>query len=126
VRVGDPGHAQDDQEIGLDPLLIAVYRKLKALSMLLAELGVRPGRAGAHTARVRRVLSEVIPAAALVGILLLIAALSASILPPRELLLLVLVIAGGLVALLWRWFVKVHARLQVALLETLQEARELH
>ena len=74
----------------------------------------------------RRVLSEVIPAAALVGTLLLIAALSASILPPRELLLLVLVIAGGLVALLWRWFVKVHARLQVALLETLQEARESH
>lgn len=108
------------------PLLIAVYRKLKALSMLLAELGVRPERAGAHTARVRRVLSEVIPAAALVGILLLIAGLSASILPRRELLLLVLVIAGGLVALLWRWFVKLHARLQVALLETLQEARESH
>src|SRR4030095_13338463 len=59
------------------PFLIAVYRKLKALSMLLAELGVRREHAGAQTDRVRRVLAEVIPAAALVGILFLIAALSA-------------------------------------------------
>jgi CPA2 family monovalent cation:H+ antiporter-2 len=106
------------------PFLIAVYRKLKALSMLLAELGVRREHAGAHTDRVRRVVAEVIPAAALVGILLLIAALSASILPPHELLLLVLAIAGGLTALLWRWFVRVHARLQIALLETLHTGGE--
>ena len=44
-------------------MLIAVYRKLKALSMLLAELGVRREHAGAQTDRVRRVLAEVIPAA---------------------------------------------------------------
>jgi CPA2 family monovalent cation:H+ antiporter-2 len=106
------------------PFLIAVYRKLKALSMLLAELGVRREHAGAQTDRVRRVLAEVIPAAALVGILFLIAALSARILPPRELLLLVLVIAAALTAVLWRWFVKIHARLQVALLETLQAGGE--
>jgi CPA2 family monovalent cation:H+ antiporter-2 len=108
------------------PLLIAAYRKLKALSMLLAEQGVRHERTGVHTERVRRVVSEVIPAAALVGILLLITALSASILPPRDLLVLVFVIAGGLVALLWRWFVKVHARLQVALVDTLRDGPESH
>ncbi len=106
------------------PFLIAAYRKLKALSMLLAELGVRPGRAGARTERARRVVAEIIPAAGLVGILFLIAALSASILPPRELLVLVLLLAAALVALLWRWFVRVHARLQVALVENLQGAEE--
>ena len=108
------------------PFLIAVYRKLQALGMLLAELGVRREHAGTQTDRVRRVLAEVIPAAALVGILLLISALSASILPPRELLVLVLVIAAALTALLWRWFVKVHARLQLALMETLQAGSEPH
>jgi CPA2 family monovalent cation:H+ antiporter-2 len=35
------------------PFLIAAYRKLKALSMLLAEMGVKPEMAGRHTQRVR-------------------------------------------------------------------------
>ena len=47
------------------PFLIAAYRKLKALSMLLAEMGVTPEKAGRHTARVRKVIAEVIPALSL-------------------------------------------------------------
>jgi CPA2 family monovalent cation:H+ antiporter-2 len=33
-------------------------------------------------------------------------------------------VGGGLVALLWRWFVKLHARLQIALLETFADEGE--
>jgi len=106
------------------PFLVAAYRKLGALSLLLAELGVKPELAGQYTDRARRVVAEIIPIAALVVIMLLIAALSASILPPAELLVLVLSLAAGLVALLWRWFVKLHARLQIALRETLADERE--
>ena len=102
------------------PFLIAAYRKLKALSMLLAEMGVKPEVAGRHTQRVRRVIAEVIPLLSLLVIFLLLSALSASILPTSELLLVIAVVAAGVVALLWRWFIRVHTRMQIALLETLE------
>ena len=108
------------------PFLIAAYRKLKALSMLLAELGVSPELAGQYTDHTRRVISEVIPIAAIAGILLLVSALSASILPPTGLLILVLMVAAGLVALLWQWFIKLHSRLQIALIETLENNKDKH
>ena len=101
------------------PFLIAAYRKLKALSMLLAEMGVKPEMAGRHTQRVRRVIAEVIPILSLLVIFLLLAALSASILPTNKLLVLIVIVAAAVAALLWRWFIRVHARMQAALLETL-------
>ncbi|AIZ34996.1 cation:proton antiporter [Pseudomonas parafulva] len=106
------------------PFLIAAYRKLKALSMLLAEMGVKPEMAGRHTQRVRRVIAEVIPLLSLLVIFLLLSALSASILPTSELLLIIAVVAAVVVALLWRWFVRMHTRMQVALLETLENSRD--
>jgi K+:H+ antiporter len=102
------------------PFLIAIYRKLKALGMLLAELGVRSELAGRHTDKVRRIVAEIIPIASVAGILLLLLALSASILPPVETLALMLVGVGLLAALLWQRLVKLHARLQIALKETLE------
>jgi CPA2 family monovalent cation:H+ antiporter-2 len=106
------------------PFLIAAYRKLKALSMLLAEMGVKPEMAGRHTARVRRVIAEVIPLLSLLVIFLLIALLSASMLPTSEWLMLIVLVAAGVAALLWRWFIRVHTRMQVALLETLGNHQE--
>jgi monovalent cation:H+ antiporter-2, CPA2 family len=106
------------------PFLIAAYRKLKALSMLLAELSVKPQMAGRHTQNVRRVVSEVIPVAAIVGLLGFLTALSTSILPPAGLLIPVLVVVGIIAALLWGRFIKLHTRLQVALMETLEQKPE--
>ncbi len=106
------------------PFLIAAYRKLKALSMLLAEMGVSPEMAGRHTQRVRRVIAEVIPLLSLLVIFLLLSALSASILPTYELLLIIGVVAAVVVAVLWRWFIRVHTRMQIALLETLENNRD--
>jgi len=106
------------------PFLIAAYRKLKALSMLLSEMGVKPEMAGRHTQRVRRVISEVIPILSLLVIFLLLSALSASILPTNELLVVIAVVAAGVAAVLWRWFIRIHTRMQVALLETLDNHKE--
>ncbi|MCU9950746.1 cation:proton antiporter [Pseudomonas solani] len=108
------------------PFLIAAYRKLKALSMLLAEMGVTPEKAGRHTARVRKVIAEVIPALSLVVIMLLLMALSASILPTLELLVLIALLAAGVIALLWRWLIRVHSRMQIALMETLEQSQDHH
>ena len=106
------------------PFLIAAYRKLKALSMLLAEMGVKPEMAGRHTQRLRRVISEVIPILSLLVIFLLLSALSASILPTNELLMVIAVVAAGVAAVLWRWIIRIHTRMQVALLETLDNHKE--
>jgi CPA2 family monovalent cation:H+ antiporter-2 len=103
------------------PFLIATYRKLEALSMLLGELGLNPEAAGRSKVGVRHLMFRLIPAVSTAAILLLIAALSASMLPPLEWLGLVLVVAAGLAALLWKPFVQLHARLQIALFKTLED-----
>ena len=103
------------------PFLIAAYRKLKALSMLLAEMS-----AGNYSMQTRKVISEVIPIVAILVMLLLVSALSASILPPAHLLLAVLGLFAVLVPLLWGRFVKLHSRLQIALIETLDEDEQSH
>ncbi|WP_044873301.1 cation:proton antiporter [Pseudomonas sp. LFM046] len=108
------------------PFLIAAYRKLKALSMLLAEMGVSADKAGRHTERVRKVIAEVIPLLSLLGILLLLMALSASILPTLELLVLIALVAAAVSALLWRWLIRVHSRMQIALMETLEQNQDNH
>ena len=104
------------------PFLIAAYRKLKALAMLLAEMGV-PGT-GRGSERVRRVLAEVIPAVSIAGMLLLVCALSSSILPPAELLIAVLLMGALVLALLWRTLVQLHSRLQIALIETMRPEKD--
>jgi CPA2 family monovalent cation:H+ antiporter-2 len=103
--------------------LIAAYRKLKALAMMLAEVGVRAGR---HTERVQRIVAEVLPAVSIGAMLLVVSALSSSILPPAELLIAVLAMGALILALVWRTLVKLHSRLQIALLETLQSEKDEH
>lgn len=104
------------------PLLIAIYRKAEALGMLLAELGIRERHAGAYTQHIRKVLARLIPLATLLALAVLVGVLGATILPPRGVVL-SLSVAGVLVAvILWRGLVKVHARLQAALRETLAKS----
>jgi CPA2 family monovalent cation:H+ antiporter-2 len=57
-------------------------------------------------------------------IFLLIALLSASMLPTSEWLLLIVLVAAVIAAVLWRWFIRVHTRMQIALLETLGNHQE--
>jgi CPA2 family monovalent cation:H+ antiporter-2 len=106
------------------PFLIAAYRKLKALSMMLAEVSVRG--ASRRSERVRRVIAEVLPLVSTTAMLLLVSALSSSILPPAELLVAVLVMGALILALAWRALVKLHSRLQIALLDTLQSEKPSH
>ena len=97
------------------PFIIAIYRKLKALSMLLAEMSVKHRVAGRFTVPVRKIIAEVIPIVWMLMFFFFIGALSASILPPSELLIVVLIIIAIFAGLFWRWFIRLHARLQIAL-----------
>lgn len=105
------------------PFLIAAYRKLNGLSMILAELSVKEKVMGRFTEHVRRIISGVIPIVAIVGIIVLVCALSISILPSIEFLLLILLIGIILAAFLWRWFIKLHSKLQISLLEAMEKGK---
>lgn len=102
------------------PMLIAVYRKAEALGMLLAELGIRASFAGRYTHTLRRVLSRIIPLATLLLLSLMVVALSSTILPPRGVALTLVVIGVLLSLFLWRAMVRLHARFQAAIKETLE------
>ena len=103
------------------PMLIAVYRKAEALGMLLAEIGIRERFAGSYTQAIRNVLSRIIPLATLLALALLVSVLSSAILPPRGVALSLVVLGVVVAVVLWRGLVKMHARLQAALKETLEK-----
>ncbi|MGH8493345.1 MAG: cation:proton antiporter [Moraxellaceae bacterium] len=104
------------------PFLVAAYRKLEALGLILAEMSVKTESAGQYTARVRRVIASTLPVISLIGMLLLVSALSASILPPFHLLVIVVTLAILLALAMWGYFVRWHSRLQIALKETLEQS----
>lgn len=103
------------------PFLIAIYRKLQALSMLLAELSVKPHIAGRLTQSVRALIAGIIPILCMVIILLFIFALSANILPSKELFVILIAVLFTIIAILWKWFIKLHAKLQIALIESFKK-----
>lgn len=103
------------------PMLTAVYRKAGALGMLLAEIGIRERFAGAYTQSMRNVLARIIPLATLLALGLLVSALGSTILPPRGIAASLIVLGVVLAVVLWRSLVKMHARLQAALKETLDK-----
>lgn len=103
------------------PMLIAIYRKAEALGMLLAELGIRERFAGSYTQAIRNVLARIIPLSTLLALAVLVSALGSAILPPRGIALSLVVLGVVLAVVLWRSLVKMHARLQAALKETLEK-----
>lgn len=103
------------------PMLIAIYRKAEALGMLLAEIGIRERFAGSYTQAIRNVLARIIPLVTLLALALLVSALGSTILPPRGIALSLMVLGVLLAVVLWRGLVKMHARLQAALKETLDK-----
>lgn len=106
------------------PFLIAIYRKLKGLSMIIAELTLRPNIKGEYNIKMRRIISEIIPVVSMLGIILLLLVLSASILPPIGLLMLVLAIAIILTASFWHWFVRFHSRLQITFMNRFEDTEK--
>jgi CPA2 family monovalent cation:H+ antiporter-2 len=103
------------------PMLIAVYRKAEALGMVLAEIGIRERFAGSYTQAIRNVLARVIPLVTLLALALLVSGLSSAILPPRGIALSLVVLVVVVAVVLWRGLVRMHARLQAALKETLEK-----
>ena len=104
------------------PMLIANLRKLQALGMLISEATVKLNRAGQRTQSLRAVVANVCLVAGTTGMILSVTLLSSALLPPLKIMI-ALALAVAVVAWLqWRFLVRVYARAQIAIKETLESA----
>ncbi len=105
------------------PLLVATFRKMRAVTQVLAELSVPRKRAQENTAVIRAGIANaiLIPATLAVGIWVL--ALSAALLPPWPVFVGLLVLIGAITAVMWNHFIKVYATAQISLKTTLTQER---
>ena len=108
------------------PFLIAIFRKLQALGMLVSEISVSRELAGEKTAAIRGIVAQVIPLAGFVGLGLFVLAMSSTLLPPLEVLALLVLIVILVTGVWWRAFVRLHAKGQIALRETFDQPPVVH
>ena len=100
------------------PMLIATFRKLQALGLLVAETTVVPAVAGERTGAIRALVAQVVPLAGVVALSVFVLALSSTLLPGFRVFLGLLLIVACVAWLLWRSFVRIYSKAQVALQET--------
>ena len=104
------------------PVAVAFLRKLQALAMLLSELAIREHPSPQQKSALRALLSNTILFAGAVAMSVLVLALSAPLLPPWETLLLLCGLAALLAISLRAHFIRLYARAQTAIRETLDRA----
>jgi CPA2 family monovalent cation:H+ antiporter-2 len=100
------------------PMFIATARKLQALGLLVAETKVTEAAAGERTAAIRSVVAQIVPVAGVIALGLFVLVLSSALLPTFNVLLALLGLILLITVLLWRSFIRVYAKAQVALQET--------
>ena len=100
------------------PLLVAVWRKIEAGAMLVAETAVGIGKAGSGIPGLQAIISSTILVFGTGFLVLLVALLSSTLLPSRNVLLITLVIMAIASFLLYRGAVKLYSRAQSALRDT--------
>jgi CPA2 family monovalent cation:H+ antiporter-2 len=108
------------------PLLIALFRKLRALCMLLSEMSVTRTAGGENVSVLRSIVANTLLAAACVALMVLLALLSSAILPSWKLLLAQALIVTATAILLRRSFTKLYSKAQFALQETLSQPAAAH
>ena len=103
------------------PLLVAIFRKLRALSMLLSEMSVRRAAGGENTMALRSIVANTVLTAGCLVIMLILFLLSSAILPSWKLLVVQGLILAGSAVVLQRSFTRLYSRAQFALQETLSQ-----
>ena len=102
------------------PMIIANLRKLQALGMLISEATVSHHRAGERTHSLRAVVANACLIAGTAGMILSVTLLSSALLPPLKIMFALLVVVAVVAWLQWRFLVRVYARAQIAIKETLE------
>jgi monovalent cation:H+ antiporter-2, CPA2 family len=103
------------------PMLIAGFRKLQAMGMLIAEIAVQKMELiSARSAVAGLITSSTTIAGVVIGGALLLV-LSAAILPTWKILIVLVAVVAIITALLWRVFVRLHSKAQISLRQTLDQ-----
>ena len=108
------------------PLFIAIFRKLQALGMLVAETRVTRESAGERVTAIRALVAQSIVIAGVIMLTMYVLVLSSTLLPSFRILLGLLAVVGLVGFLLWRSAIKLYSHAQIALTETLSEAQTQH
>ncbi len=108
------------------PLFIANYRKLQAVGLLIADLTTTKSVEAARRASIQTIVSQIIALTGTAVLTLFALLLSSAVLPPTEVVIVLLFVLGLIAWLLWRSFVKVYSKAQIALRETFEHSAEPH
>jgi CPA2 family monovalent cation:H+ antiporter-2 len=100
------------------PIYLSAYRKLKALGMILSELGITDAMGGTRKAEVRAVVANAILVLGLLGLAAFSFALSWAVIPRGHILWVVIALSAVLVYWLRTPFNKVYFQGKAALAET--------
>jgi CPA2 family monovalent cation:H+ antiporter-2 len=106
------------------PLLVATLRKMRAMSVVLAELTVKRAAAPQQLATARSAVSSTIFLTGSCAVLVLVLALGSAILPRWHVLLVMLVLVAVVALATWPSLIKVYAKAQISLHQTLTRPPE--
>jgi len=103
------------------PLLVASYRKLQALGLLLGEMAAERPANKPRAAAIQAIVGNTVVLAGTVGMGLLLLVLSAALLPSWNILIVLLLIVAAVTILGWRGLIRIYSKAQIALEETLTQ-----
>ncbi len=108
------------------PMLIATFRKVQALGMVIGELTVSREAGGENTAILRAIIANVILVTASVGLCLFVLLLSSAVLPSFNVLIVAALVLMLAAIFLRRSFIRIYSRAQIALRETFATPADAH
>jgi CPA2 family monovalent cation:H+ antiporter-2 len=108
------------------PLVIATIRKARAIGMVLAEMSLGKGLTRDNAMAVRILAANVFALFLGVALVIWMLLVSSTMLPPFPVLLAMLALVAIVAAVKWSSFIKVYAKGQIALNETLSRKAEHH
>ena len=106
------------------PFLIATYRKLKALSMILSEMWIHQHIFGNRTYTARRVIFETLPIIVIIWIISLILSINQNNLPSPPYLAGLLFAVMIIALIFWSKMVKIQSWLQIQLFTVMEDKPE--
>jgi CPA2 family monovalent cation:H+ antiporter-2 len=108
------------------PLLVATFRKVRAAAMVIAEASIPRAAGGGQTKTLRAVMANTILLAVSTGVVLWMLLLSSPVLPPWRVMVILGVVIVIVSVVSWNRLIRVYARAQIALRETLTTEHPPH
>lgn len=106
------------------PLLIATMRKMRAAARLMAELSITRGGTKEQLAVMRSVVTNLLVAGAGIAVTLYILMIASTILPSTPMVVALMLVGACIALWQWRAFVRVYAKAEGSLRETLEAIPE--